>query len=308
MIPLVEERSEDWFYSPLGDKRGYIRPHALDELWFHTGTHCNLECNFCLEGSGPNDNRLAQPTLDDVKPFIKEALEMDVKKFSFTGGEPFSNKNFIEILGYASKKRPCLVLTNGTKPLQNALPELLALKAEADTHQIDFRISIDHPEADAHNAGRGAGNFERAIDGMRKLHAAGFSVSLARHINTGEDAPVVERAYQSLFEQNALPKDTKIVAFPDFLRPGSIAEVPYVTTDCMVRYQNEDQRRAYMCASSKMVIKYQGKMAVYACTLVDDDPEYDLGSTLKEAMELDVSLKHHRCYSCFAHGASCSES
>ena len=63
-----------------------------------------------------------------------------------------------------------------------------------------------------------------------------------------------------------------------------------------------------MCASSKMIIKKNGVLQVYACTLVDDDEEYGLGNTLKESMQQTISMKHHRCYSCFAFGASCSES
>ena len=48
-------------------------------------------------------------------------------------------------------------------------------------------------------------------------------------------------------------------------------------------------------------------MRVYACTLVDDDESYDLGGTLEESMTKRVMLHHHRCYSCFAFGSSCSE-
>ena len=47
-----------------GQARGYIQPHGLEELWFHTGTACNLACPFCLEGSRPGDNRLERITLD----------------------------------------------------------------------------------------------------------------------------------------------------------------------------------------------------------------------------------------------------
>ena len=47
-------------------------------------------------------------------------------------------------------------------------------------------------------------------------------------------------------------------------------------------------------------------MRVYACTLVDDDEDYDLGGSLAEADDRRVYLRHHRCYSCFAYGASCS--
>jgi hypothetical protein len=75
----------------------------------------------------------------------------------------------------------------------------------------------------------------------------------------------------------------------------------------MTTYQTEESRKDFMCAFSKMVVKKNGQMRVYACTLVDDDEEYDLGSTLAQSLEERISMKHHRCYSCFAYGASCSE-
>ncbi|HVJ30152.1 MAG TPA: radical SAM protein, partial [Gammaproteobacteria bacterium] len=53
--------------------------------------------------------------------------------------------------------------------------------------------------------------------------------------------------------------------------------------------------------------KRNGRLRVYACTLVDDDPGYDLGGTLPESMSKRIMLRHHRCYSCFAYGSSCSE-
>jgi hypothetical protein len=56
-----------------------------------------------------------------------------------------------------------------------------------------------------------------------------------------------------------------------------------------------------------MVIKRNGVMRVYACTLVDDDPEYDLGGSLREAQTERILLRHHRCHTCFAFGSSCSE-
>ena len=69
----------------------------------------------------------------------------------------------------------------------------------------------------------------------------------------------------------------------------------------------ETDRAAFMCSFSKMVVKKDGRMRVYACTLVDDDPDYDLGGNLGEVMPIRVMLKHHRCYTCFAAGTSCSE-
>ncbi|RLV61157.1 radical SAM protein [Parashewanella curva] len=302
----IAEQITSWTHTPLGDERGYIQPHSLKELWFHTGTKCNLECDFCLEGSSPSDKRLLSPKLEEVMPLIDEAIEMGVEQFSFTGGEPFLAKDIIAILDYASRFKPCLVLTNGTEPLLKRLDSLIALKAK-NQNQISFRISIDSPNEQKHDLGRGHGNFSKAFIGMRKLHQHGFSVSLARHIENGEDQAQVDKQFQNLFALNGLPADMNIVAFPDFLPPNSLPHVPHITTHCMTAYQTEEQRNNYMCANSKMIIKKDDSMQVYACTLVDDDPDYFMGNSLQESMPKKVNLKHHRCYSCFAHGASCSE-
>jgi hypothetical protein len=104
-----------------------------------------------------------------------------------------------------------------------------------------------------------------------------------------------------------LPADTRIVFFPDFGVPDETRAVPFVTHSCMTTYQTEATRREFMCAYSKMVVKQGGRMRVYACTLVDDDPDYDQGGNLRESMGKRVMMRHHRCFSCFKFGASCSE-
>lgn len=299
-------RIHNWEFTPLGDPRGYIKPHSIKELWFHTGTKCNLACGFCLEGSSPSDKRLLTPKFEEVKPFIDEALALGVEQFSFTGGEPFLAKDIIKILDYASKFRPCLVLTNGTEPLIKRIDALVQLQIK-NQHPVSFRVSIDSPIEREHDMGRGEGNFAKAFVGLRLLHNKGFNISLARHMAKGEDTSVVERQYQALFALNGLPLNMHMVAFPDFLAPGAISNVPHITISCMTKYQTQQQRENYMCANSKMIIKKTDGMQVYACTLVDDDDDYFLATTLAKSMTKTINLKHHRCYSCFALGASCSE-
>ena len=294
-----------WRLTAAGQPRGYIQPHALEELWFHTGTACNLKCPFCLEGSKPGDNRLDRITLKDTRPLMDEAVSIGVRQFSFTGGEPFVVKDFVNILGYAAALRPCLVLTNGTDAVLKRLHHIERLVGSP--HPVSFRVSIDYPDEARHDAGRGAGNFSKAIRGMQALHGMGFGVSLARQMSPDEDAETVDGKFRQLLGDHGLPPDLRIVAFPDFNIPGAHPEVPDVTQDCMTRYQTEATRRAFMCAFSKMVVKIDGRMRVYACTLVDDDPRYDLGATLTESMPHRIVLAHHRCYTCFKFGASCSE-
>lgn len=297
-------KTHNWYYTQKDEPRGYIDPHTLSELWFHVGTACNLSCSFCLEGSKPGDTRLQPMTLTDVKPYIDQAVELDVGRFSFTGGEPFVIKEFHQILSYAAQYRPCLVLTNGTKPLHQRLHQLQPL-IEAK-RSVSFRISIDHPQRQAHEVMRGNGSFDEALEGIKALAELGFDVSVARQMMADEDSAAVEFQYRQLFRQNGLPEDVPLVSFPDFLAPFAEAAVPEISTHCMTAYQNDVSRRKFMCAYSKMIIKKDAQMRVYACTLVDDDARYDLGPSLQDSVKQRIILKHHRCYSCFAYGASCS--
>ncbi len=301
-----DHKQNDWHYTPDGTERGYIQPETIRELWFHTGTACNLACPFCLEGSAPGVHRLEQVTLADVRPFIEESLAFGVEQFSFTGGEPFINKDIFEILQLSLAQRPCMVLTNGTKPVEKRWDRVLALRDAPNP--VRFRISLDSPHAAEHDAGRGAGNFALALNTMARLHEAGFSVSVARHMKKEEDSESITEAFQQHFKSVGLPEDLNMVAFPDFYGPSSHpAGVPHITRNCMTQYQTEPSRAAFMCNFSKMIVKLGGRMRVYACTLVDDDPDYDLGGSLTEAMAIRVMLRHHRCFSCFQYGASCSE-
>lgn len=284
---------------------GYIQPKLLKELWFHTGTVCNLRCSFCLEGSKPGDNRLNAITLKDVIPFVQEAIALGAEQFSFTGGEPFIISEMIDILDYALEHNPCLVLTNATEPLLNRLHQV-ALLAEKPC-PLSFRVSLDYPDPEKHDSERGKGNFHLSLKTMRELHLLGFNISIARQSSAGENVDAVNRAYSPYFKEAGLPENMHIVVFPEFHEPGSHPEVPQVTKSCMTTYKTEEQRDQFMCNFSKMVVKKNGRMRVYACTLVDDDPDYDLGGTLTESMEERILLKHHRCYTCFANGASCSE-
>jgi sulfatase maturation enzyme AslB (radical SAM superfamily) len=253
----------------------------------------------------PGNNRIAMIPFDEAKPFIDEALELGVEQFSFTGGEPFVNPDMVRILAYALDHRPCMVLTNGTEPTMNRWGEILRLKDKSNP--LSFRVSIDFPDPVKHDAGRGRGNFRKSLRCIRMMHEAGFAVSVARLSDPDEDRATVEAAYRTHFCEAGVPEDIRFVAFPDFLPPGSHADVPHITEGCMTKYLTAEQRSSFMCNFSKMIVKTNDSIGVYACTLVDDDKDYSLGSTLREAMDVRVMMRHHRCYSCFAYGASCSE-
>jgi MoaA/NifB/PqqE/SkfB family radical SAM enzyme len=274
-------------------------PIALRELWFHTGTACNLECPFCLEGSKPGDNRLERVTLADLKPYFDEAVELGVERFAFTGGEPLIVKDIVKILSYALQVKPCMIFTNGTAPLIKRVHQLQLLKAQPQP--LSFQVSIDHPDEQRHDAGRGWGNFKRAMEGLKLLLASGFDVAIARHSEATENVSEVEKRYAELFRKHELP-DLKLLPLPEFGRPGQTSE------------QNKEVSRGLaacvphktMCTESRMILKRDGKVRVYACALTDDDARFDLGTSLKTSLITAFPLQHHRCQSCLRLGATLS--
>lgn len=303
IVLSINDRS--WQLTPNGDLRGYIQPQCLKELWFHTGTVCNLQCPFCFEGSKPGNNRIQPLTLADIKPFIEEAVSLGTTQFSFTGGEPFVIRDMVSILDFALDFNPCLVLSNATEPLFNRLHEITPLLNKK--HPLTFRVSLDVPDPEAHDKNRGKGHFRMSLNVMGQLHKMGFTVSVARKHCPGEDTQTIDRAYLPFFREAELPEGTHIVSFPDLFPPNTHPDVPHITESCMTTYKTEADRERFMCNYSKMVLKIDGRMRVYACTLVDDDEDYDLGSSLTDAMNIRVMLRHHRCFGCFASGTSCSE-
>lgn len=268
------------------------------ELWIHTGTACNLECPFCLEGSRPGDTRLERIKLNEIKPYLDQAVQLGVQRFGFTGGEPLIVKDIVKILEYALNLRPCVVLSNGTAPLLKRLHQLQLLKQQA--HTLSFRISIDYPDQHQHDTGRGWGNYQRAIEGLQLLHAQGFPVSIARQMRAAEDTASVTQHYRLLLNKAQLPEDTAVIALPEFGRPESQRPI-----DTAIWSNTSDfNHRHLMCTRSRMLVMRAGHVRIYACAFTDDDPHFELGHDLAVASTTEVALQHHRCQQCLKHCAS----
>lgn len=286
------------------EKEATVAFDQLRELWFHTGTHCNLSCPDCLEGSKPGDKRIQPLSLEDAKPLIDEAMAVGVEQICFTGGEPFASSSFLPILQYSIMQRPCLVLSNGTKPLTNHLDDIAQLTD--GRHPLSIRISLDAADAYHHDKIRGKGSFELALSNLRHLYDIDVNISVARRISYGENETSVNGAYAALFNSIGLPSSLPVVAFPDLLSPGSHRDVPTITTQCMENRAHTKGIDDLMCRYSRMVVKSKNKIRLYACTLVDDDTRFDVGANVAEAVKKAVPLSHHRCYACYAQGTSCS--
>lgn len=279
---------------------------ALRTLWFNTGTLCNIACTHCYIESSPTNDRLVYLSRDDVGPFLDEVdPSVDI---GFTGGEPFMNPHIIDLLGMAlALGHHVQVQTNAMRPMMRlrTLEGLLHLRREHGERLV-FRVSLDHPDAEVHDAERGAGAFDETIAGIDWLMANGFVVHVAGR-QWGGDEAVLRRRYGALFTDLGWPIDEKrppeLVLLPEL---DVSADAPEITATDWDRLGVRPQDM--MCASSRMILKRAGQSrpVVTACVLLPYDPRFELGATLAESVQ-DVALNHPCCAQvCVRGGGACA--
>jgi uncharacterized Fe-S cluster-containing radical SAM superfamily protein len=296
-------------FTAKGDARAFVPLVRLRTLWFNTGSLCNITCDNCYIESSPRNDRLAYLSLADVSSYLDEIADLPtpVEEIGFTGGEPFLNREFPEMLGEAlARGYRALVLTNAMRPMQRRKAELLKLCSRYGP-SLTIRVSMDHFQPEKHEAVRGRGTWRPMLEGLRWLAAEGFSLHVAGRTLWHEPETDVRAGYARLFAAEGIPIDAhdpgSLVLFPEM---DLQREVPEITTRCWSILDVHPTQM--MCASSRMVIKRKGAEhpVVVPCTLLPYDPQFELGQTLAAAKPT-VKLNHPFCAQfCVLGKASCS--
>ncbi|MCA3367572.1 MAG: radical SAM protein [Roseomonas sp.] len=293
-----------------GEARAQVALMALKTLWINTGTLCNITCANCYIESSPRNDALSYISAAEVAAFLNEAAEshLPLSDVGFTGGEPFMNPEFLVMLEDTLRRGlRALVLTNAMKPMMNQAVKLLDLQARYGAG-LTMRVSLDHPDPAIHDAERGAGSFDRTLEGLRFLAGHGFRLHIAGRAAFGAGDEAKLRAdFAALFAAHGIAVDaTDPVALMLFPEMDATADVPEITTACWGILDKSPD--SLMCASARIVVKRKGaaRPAVQACTLLAYDPQFELGATLAEASR-PVALNHPHCAKfCVLGGAACS--
>jgi len=153
-------------------------------LWFYANYHCNLQCSYCLTESGPGVPRreLAREAMLDR---AREAEALGFTAFGVTGGEPFIREDMPQLVAELGRRRPTVVLSNGTLFNERRLRELEPL-VDVPVH---VQISLDHPDPVENDAMRGPENFRKVLDAIPRLVERGIGVRIA---TTLEDPDAVD--------------------------------------------------------------------------------------------------------------------
>jgi len=293
-----------------GERRASVYFKQLKTLWFNTGSLCNIACVNCYIESSPKADHFVYLTPDDMAPYLDEidARGEERVEIAFTGGEPYLNPHAIRLSEMALERgHDLLVLTNAMRPMMRPKVQegLLDLKARFPG-KMTLRVSLDHFTEALHDQERGKGSWSRAMPGLRWLADEGFRMAIAgRSVLTDGDEG--REGYEALVGREGWPIDvadgSQLVLFPEM--DGS-DEVPEITTACWgILDRSPDEM---MCSNSRMVVRRKGadSASVLACTLLWDDPQFELGRTLEDSTQ-PVKLNHPHCAKfCVLGGSSCS--
>jgi len=305
---LIPHKFTDPNMTAKGETRASVGWAGLKTLWLNTGTLCNIQCENCYILSSPKNDRLVYLTLSDVLPFLDE-INRDAE-IGITGGEPFMCPEILDIMeAVLSRGHRLLVLTNAMRPMMR--PRIQA--GLLDLHEryggkLTLRVSMDSHRQTLHDSERGAGAFEEAIKGLEWLAGAGLQVAIAGRQDLHEDEEGARAAYGILAARLGLSLNAndpkQLVLFPEMIARD---DPPEITNACWSILSVDPD--SIMCASQRMVIRRKGaaQASVTACTLLVDDPAFELGHTLAEATKAPVKLNHPWCATfCVLGGASCS--
>jgi len=164
--------------SPIPSFEGVLKVHALaplraDEvttLQVNIGRLCNQACKHCHVDAGPSRTEvMTRETAERVVAAIRRCRFGTV---DVTGGAPELNPNF-EYLVREARSEGCHVVVRHNLTVQFA-PGMEGLPQFFRTHGIEVVASLPYYLSHQTDAQRGAGVFERSLEGLKRLNAEGY--------------------------------------------------------------------------------------------------------------------------------------
>jgi molybdenum cofactor biosynthesis enzyme MoaA len=277
---------------------------SLDDLWFQVaGTVCNLRCRHCFISCAPDNHSFWFLSREQVRESLEASVELGVKEYYFTGGEPFMNRDMPGILEDTLALGPATVLTNGTLLPPRTVARLAELAA-GSRYTLELRVSLDGTTAEANDAIRGEGTFRRAMDGIGRLVDAGFLpiVTTMQSWADDETGPVLA-AFRDLLAVVGYRRPRLKILPPLHIgaeeeRTGGYRPWERVTHEMMEGFDAHQ----LLCSRARLVTA----RGVWACPILPEAPSARLGDTLAEAVDRPAPLAEQACHTCYVSGAVCA--
>ncbi len=150
-------------------------PAITPRLWVYTNFDCNLHCAYCVARSGPRAERRGL-AMHAFRRLVDEAVAYGIDELFITGGEPFLLPDIGERVRYAAARIPTAVHTNAMLFHGRRRRELERL---ARHPRLTLQSSLDGARAETHDRWRGAGSWQKAMDGIEYARELGLPLRVA---------------------------------------------------------------------------------------------------------------------------------
>jgi AdoMet-dependent heme synthase len=287
----------------MNEKHPEIYLDNLDNLWFQvSGTICNITCKHCFNNSSPANRSFDFMTLQQCKSYIDEAVNIGVKEFYFTGGEPFANKELLQILEYTLRFGPATILSNGMLIKENIAKKLKEISSNS-IYTLELRISLDGYTEEMNDSIRGEGVFDKAMNGIKYLYENGFLpiVTITKTWENSEDEKVMDGFVKMLIGYGYSKPRLKILPSlkigQEVIRSRGYDKYEFINEEML----NDYDVSQLLCSNSRLVTS----KGVYVCPILLNEEDAKLGKSLMDAKK-SYELKHQACYTCYLYGAICS--
>jgi MoaA/NifB/PqqE/SkfB family radical SAM enzyme len=155
---------------------------------------CNLACLHCVEESGPGKAFRDELNEDQIFNVLEQIMDHEVPYISFSGGEPMVHPLFFKMAEYVCTREGQLKIeTNGHYLNTENCERLKRLGVKA------VQVSLDGASRETFNRMRVRGDFDRTIEGIRSLRAAGVPIEINYSptcFNVHEIGEAVDLAYK----------------------------------------------------------------------------------------------------------------
>jgi Radical SAM superfamily len=167
-------------------------------LWVYTNFHCNLACSYCSVASSPQARRRTLG-LPRFREMVDEAVAEGFTELYVTGGEPFLDRDLVEMLLYATDQLDVVCLTNAMlyQGWRRTQLERLAgwrrtqLERLAGRQRLVLQTSLDGAQSRFHDANRGPGAWAKTMEGLDLLRSLGLPVRVGM-TETAQNSAEVE--------------------------------------------------------------------------------------------------------------------
>lgn len=145
------------------------------KIKIHSNHICNLKCKFCYYGDSACIKE-KDPTLDEIKSWLKKSYDLGARDVDFCGGEPTLRSDFPEILAYTKNLgyRIISVTTNGQRM---ANPEYVKILINAGLN--DALFSLHGHNAKVHDSLTCVpGSFDKIIKAIKNIKKSGITLRI----------------------------------------------------------------------------------------------------------------------------------